>query len=255
VSLTATSYALSVSRGLVGAMPRGLAMTVATAEFFLEGLSVAFLFHYVPNTFVRWRHALVGGLFVALCMAAGKRLLTAYFGAVPTYAMVYGAFATLPIFLVWIYLSWVIILLGAVIAAYAPLVGKRLVRWPDAPGSDFHLALVAIGQLVAARDDGRRGLEADEIAEAVGIDPLQVDPVLDALVELDWVGRLEEPKGARYVLLCNPATTPAEPLIAKLLLDPAPDLETTWKRAGFDSVRLGELLKAPAPAVAVTGAH
>ena len=108
----------------------------------------------------------------------------------------------------------------------------------------------SIGQLVAARDDGRRGLEADEIAEAIGIDPLQVDPVLDALVELDWVGRLEEPKGARYVLLCDPATTPAEPLIAKLLLDPAPDLEATWKRAGFDTVRLGELLRATAPGVA-----
>jgi len=251
VSLTATSYALSVSHGLVGAMPRGLAVAVATGEFLLEGLSVALLFHFVPNTFVRWRHALIGGLFVAVCIAAGKRALTAYFGAVPTYSMVYGAFASLPIFLVWIYLSWVIVLLGAVIAAYAPLVGKRLARWPHAPGSDFHLALVVIGQLVAARDDGRRGLEADDIAQAIGIDPLQVDPVLDALVELDWVGRLEEPKGARYVLLCDPATTRAEPLIAKLLLDPAPDLEATWKRAGFDAVRLGELLRVRAPGAAV----
>jgi len=92
VSLTATSYALSVSHGLVGAMPRGLAVAVATGEFLLEGLSVALLFHFVPNTFVRWRHALIGGLFVAVCMAAGKRALTAYFGAVPTYPMVYGAF-------------------------------------------------------------------------------------------------------------------------------------------------------------------
>jgi membrane protein len=250
VSLTATSYALSVSHGLVGAMPRGMGLAVATAEFVLEGLSVALLFRYVPNTFVRWRHALIGGLFVALCMAAGKRALTAYFGAVPTYSMVYGAFASLPIFLIWIYLSWIILLLGAVIAAYAPLVGKRLARWPDTPGSHFHLALVVIGRLVAARDDGRRGLEADEIAEAIGIDPLQVDPVLDALVDLDWIGRLEEPKGARYVLLCDPATTPAEPLIAKLLLDPAPDLEATWQRAGFATVRLAELLRAQSSGVA-----
>jgi membrane protein len=250
VSLTATSYALSVSHGLVGAMPRGLAVAVAAAEFLLEGLGVACLFHYVPNTFVRWRHALIGGLFVAVCMAAGKRALTAWFGAVPTYSMVYGAFASLPIFLVWIYLSWVIILLGAVIAAYAPLVGRRLARWPDSPGSHFHLALVVIGQLLAARDGGRRGLEADDIAEAIGIDPLQVDPVLDALVELDWVGRLEEPRSARYVLLCEPATTLAEPLIAKLLLDPAPDLEATWKRAGFATLRLAELLRARTPGVA-----
>jgi membrane protein len=48
------------------------------------------------------------------------------------------------------------------------------------------------------------------------------------------------------VLLCDPATTRAEPLLAKLLLDPAPDLEAAWKRAGFDTVRLVELLQAPA---------
>ena len=246
VSLTATSYALSVSRGLVGGMPRGLGIAVAAIEFALETIGVAALFHYVPNTLVRWRHAFLGGAFVALCMVGGKRALTAYFGAVPTYAMIYGAFATLPIFLVWIYLSWVIVLLGAFIAAYAPLVGKHLRRWPDAPGSEFHLALVALTQLAAAREDGRRGLRVDAIAQAIGIDPLQVEPVLGALIDLDWVGRLEETNGPRYVLLCDPATTAAEPLVAKLLLDPAPDLEATWQRAGFHTMRLGELLRGPA---------
>jgi membrane protein len=245
VSLAATSYGVSVSRGLVGGMPRGFGLAVATLEFALECLGVAALFRYVPNTDVRWRHALIGGVFVATCMVAGKRVLTAYFGAVPTYAMVYGAFATLPIFLVWIYLSWVIILVGAVIAAYAPMLGRQMARWPDAPGSDFHLALLIVSQLDAARRDGGRGRSADRVASAIGIDPLQVEPILEALIELDWVGRLDESGGARYVLLCDPATTLAEPLLAKLLLDPAPELETAWKRAGFDAVRLGELLRAP----------
>jgi Predicted membrane protein len=147
ISLSATSYAASASRGLLGDMPRGLGFAVATFDFLLETFAVAALFRFVPNTPVRWRHALYGGLFVALCMAVSKRALTAYFGAVPTYALVYGAFATLPIFLVWIYLSWVIILLGAVVAAYAPLVGKHVARWPDTPGADFHLALVVLGEL------------------------------------------------------------------------------------------------------------
>ena len=75
--------------------------------------------------------------------------------------------------------------------------------------------------------------------------------MLDALVQLDWVGRLEEHRRARYVLLCDPATTLAEPLIAKLLLDPAPDLEATWKRAGFGTLRLDELLRANTTGVAV----
>jgi membrane protein len=245
VSLTATSYALSVSRGLIGGMPRGLGVAVAAFEFTLETLSVAALFHFVPNTVVRWRDALLGGLFVATCMVGGKRAIAAYFGAVPTYAMVYGAFATLPIFLVWIYLSWVIILIGAVIAAYAPLLGRQVKRWPDVPGADFHLAILILGRLVSARHDGRRGSPCEAIAASIGIDPLQVERVLAALVELDWVGRLEEPGGARYVLLCDPERTPAEPLVAKLLLEPAPDLMAVWQRAGFGSAQLGEWLAAP----------
>jgi membrane protein len=254
VSLSATSYAASASRGLLGDLPHGLAAAVSTFDFVLETFTVAALFRYVPNTVVRWRHAIVGGFFVAVCTALGKRALTAYFGAVPTYALVYGAFATVPIFLVWIYLSWVIVLLGAVIAAYAPLVGKPVARWPDAPGVEFHLALVVLAELAAARLIGRGGLDADAIAAAIDIDPLQVGPVLDVLVDLDWVGRLDERGGARYVLLCDPETTPAEPLVALLLLDPAPDLTLAWKRAGFASMRLAELLPSPVAVAAAATA-
>ena len=242
VSLTATSYAISASRGLVGDMPRGFGALIGTVEFVAEALGVAALFHYVPNTYVRWRHALYGGLFVAVCMAGGKRFLTYYFGAVPTYSMIYGAFATLPIFLVWIYLSWVIILLGAVIAAYAPLIGKRAERWADVPGGPFHLALVLLGRLEQARRDGRSGCTGEALAEAIGIDPLQTGPLLDLLVELDWVGRLDEAGSARYVLLADLATTSAEPLVARLLLDPAPQLQAIWQRAGFGEMKLGEIV-------------
>jgi len=254
ISLSATSYATSASRGLLGDMPRGLAFAVATFDFVLEAFTVAALFRYVPNTVVHWRHALLGGVFVAFCIALGKRALTAYVGAVPTYALVYGAFATVPIFLIWIYLCWVIVLLGAVVAAYAPLVGKPVSRWPDAAGIEFHLALLVLGELAAARRDGRGGRAADAVAAAIGIDPLQVGPVLDALIDVDWVGRLDEPGGARYVLLCDPETTLAEPLVAMLLLDPSPDLAPAWKRAGFATMLLAELLPSRAAVAAVASA-
>ena len=242
VSLTATSYAISASRGLVGDMPRGFGVLIGAVEFLAEALGVAALFHYVPNTYVRWREALYGGLFVAICMACGKRGLAYYFSAVPTFSMIYGAFATLPIFLIWIYLSWVIILLGAVIAAYAPLIGKRAERWSGAPGGQFHLALVLLGRLEQARRDGRSGYTGEALAEAIGVDPLQTGPLLDVLAELDWVGRLDEHGGARYVLISDLATTKAEPLVARLLLDPAPPLEAMWQRAGFGTMKLGEIV-------------
>lgn len=240
-SVAATSYAVSASRGFVGSMPRGLGMLVWTAEFVLHVVAVAALFHFVPNTRVRWRHALAGGLFVAIGMAAAKRLMTFYFSAVPSFSMIYGAFATLPIFLVWIYLGWVIVLLGAVIAAYAPLLGRHLSRWTDAPGVQFHIALALLGSLGRARASGRHGLTGEQLAAAVGTDPLQSDPVLEHLVALDWVGRLAESGNARHVLLCDPATTRAEPLIARLLIEPQPDLAALWQRAGFAEMTLAEI--------------
>jgi membrane protein len=241
-SLAVTSYAVSASRGFVDSMPRGMGLVVWTAEFVLHAVSVAALFHYVPNTRVRWRHALAGGLFVAVGMAAAKRLITFYFSAVPSFSMIYGAFATLPIFLVWIYLGWVIVLLGAVIAAYAPLLGRRLSRWTEAPGSQFHLALALLGALNASRRSGRHGLTEEQLATAVRADLLQSGPVIDHLVALDWVGRLAEGASARYVLLCDPETTDAEPLVARLLLEPQPDLASLWKRAGFAEMKVGEIL-------------
>jgi membrane protein len=246
VSLTATSYAMSASRGLLVDLPKGFGVLVGGVEFVVQSVGVAALFHFVPNTYVRWRHALLGGVFVALLMAGGKRALTLYFGAVPTYSMVYGAFATVPIFLVWIFLSWAVVLLGAVIAAYAPLVGKQMTRWPDAPGSEFHLALVVLGHLAEARRAERHGDPVQAIAEAINVDPLQVDAVIAALIDIDWVGHLDEYGDARYVLLVDPATTAIEPLVAKLLLDPTPDLAPVWKRAGFGQLRLAEILAEPA---------
>ena len=243
VSLTATSYAVSAARGYGGIVPQGFGIVISVLEFVLIALGVAALFHYVPNTHVRWRHAFIGGLFVAIGFAGAKRLLALYFGTVPTYSMIYGAFATVPIFLVWIYLSWVVVLLGAVIAAYAPVAGTRIVRWPAGPGSRFHLGLAILRALRLAKEEGGRGLSAGELSRALGIDPLQIDPVLDALVGIDWVGRLDEPGAARHVLLADPASTPAEPMLAALLLEPAPDLGPFWKEARFDQLKLSDLLR------------
>ena len=243
VSLTATSYAVSVARGYGGFAPQGFGVVIAALEFVLVALGGAALFHYVPNTHVRWRHALAGGLFVALGIAGAKRLLALYFSTVPTYSMIYGAFATVPIFLIWIYLSWVVVLLGAVIAAYAPVAGTRLKRWPATTGSRFRLALALLRTLGGGRDADFKGLTGPALSHALSTDPLQIDPLLDTLVGIDWVGRLDEPGEARYVLLADPERTPAEPLIAALLLDPSPDLGPFWKEARFDQLKLAELLR------------
>jgi membrane protein len=242
VSLSLTSYVVMASKDVVGVMPGGVALLLNAIEFVLLAAGMAGLFHYVPNTHVRWRHAIAGGIFVSVGFEVAKKLLAWYVSQVPTFSMVYGAFATLPIFLVWIYLGWVIVLLGAVIAAYAPSLQMRVARWPEVPGSRFHLAVVLLRRLAAAHAQPGHGVNAAELAQTLRTDPLQVEPILDTLVAIDWVGRLDEPGNARYVLLCDPDKTPAERLIRQLLLEPATSLEAFWHRAGFDEMTVSELM-------------
>ena len=242
VSLSITSFALSASQGVVTVLPGGVALLLGTLELVLLATSFAGLFHYVPHTHVRWRHAIAGGLFAAAGFEVAKRLLSWYLQTVPTYTVIYGALAAVPIFLIWIYLAWVIVLLGAVIAAYAPSLQLRIKRWPDGPGARLQLALEVLRELERAQARGERGGSGGQLAASMRIDPLQIEPVLDTLVAFDWVGRLEESGDPRYVLLCDPVRTPAQPLLAQWLLEPSPAARGLWARAGFDTLTLRELL-------------
>ena len=242
ISLSLTSYAVSASRGLVGTPPGGVRLLLALTEFTLLASGLAGLFHYVPNTHVRWRHALAGGVFAALGFEAAKKVLAWYLAQVPSYAMIYGAFAAVPILLIWVYFAWVIVLLGAVVAAYAPSLRMRVARWPDGPGAKLQLALAVLRELAGARASGVRGRNAAELSEALRTDPLQIEPVLDMLVAFDWAGRLDEANDPRFVLLCAPDATPAQPLLSLLLLEPSAMARGLWQRAGFDTLTLQELL-------------
>lgn len=86
----------------------------------LEVLAFALLYTVVPSRSVRIRHALVGSLFAATLFEIAKRAFGLYVSQFPTYRVIYGAVATLPVFLLWIYLSWLVVLLGAVVTATLP---------------------------------------------------------------------------------------------------------------------------------------
>jgi membrane protein len=71
------------------------------------------LYISVPNARVPVRHALIGGAFTAVLLEVAKEVFGLYVGFFPGYQLIYGAFATVPLFLLWIYLSWLIVLFGA----------------------------------------------------------------------------------------------------------------------------------------------
>jgi len=93
--------------------------------------AVVLLYTVVPSVTVLWRNALAGGLFAAVLLEAAKYLFAAAMKYFTTYQIIYGAIAALPIFLVWIYISWVIVLLGAIVAA---TLNDR--QWTGKPGRE-----------------------------------------------------------------------------------------------------------------------
>ena len=66
---------------------------------------------------VRWKPALAGGMLAAVAFDVAKTGFAFYIKLAPTYQIVYGALAALPLFLIWVYVSWLIVLAGAAIAA------------------------------------------------------------------------------------------------------------------------------------------
>lgn len=255
-SLAVTSYAISASRGLVSSMPGALKLLIDTLQFTLMTAGVAALYRYVPNTRVRWSHAMLGGLFVAAGLELAKKLLAWYLLSVPTYSVVYGTFAIVPILLVWIYLAWVIVLLGAVVTAYLPSLLSGVARRGDTPGWNYQLALELVAQLHAARSSeppapraAVRGVGLEPLARALRVDGLQLEEPLRALRQLDWVACLDE-EAARWVLLVDPATTPLAPLINSLLLRRTRHTEAMWAASGWEGLSLGQALAARTPAIA-----
>ena len=97
-------------------------------------------------------------------------------------------------------------------------------------------------RLREARGASGHGLTAAQLCESLRADPLQVEPLLEWMVSLDWVGRLDEHGAARYLLLGDPASTPIRPLVSHLLLAPSGPVDAFWRRADLDGISLGEVL-------------
>lgn len=98
-------------RGLLGVRLWGV------APFVITWVGLTILYEVVPNRRVRWRDALAGALVVAVLFELSRKGFVLYVRQFANYSEIYGALAAIPIFLIWVYLSWVIVLLGAILTA------------------------------------------------------------------------------------------------------------------------------------------
>lgn len=110
-SVAATSYLVSLPYISDAAQTFNFALVLM--PLFVSTLAFTLLYSVVPNQRVLLKDALVGGVVAALLFEGAKRGFALYLTHFPTYEVIYGALAAVPIFLVWIYLSWLVTLLGA----------------------------------------------------------------------------------------------------------------------------------------------
>ncbi len=140
----------------------------------------ATLYFAVPHCSVRLADAGLAGLLAAAGFLVMQRMFSLYLAHFPSYTLVYGAFAVVPIFLLWLYLSWIIILLGAVVAAVLPERSLRRRPLPEFPGRALYVALLMLFELAEAQSGGEcRGVE--ELADVARVGHDEVREVLAVL--------------------------------------------------------------------------
>ncbi|UCH52602.1 MAG: YihY family inner membrane protein [Pseudomonadota bacterium] len=121
LSISVTSYLLSLPLVSGPAAPSGVrALILTLAPTVFEVLAFVLMYVVIPNHRVRWGDALIGAIIAAALFEVAKRGFAWFVLSFATYRVIYGALAALPVFLIWIYLSWMVVLLGAVVTATLP---------------------------------------------------------------------------------------------------------------------------------------
>jgi membrane protein len=189
-SLSLTSWLVTQSMGLGKQAPDLTIAVLKLVPLILTSIAFGFLYRTVPNRQVTVLDAAVGGIIAAFAFEAMKIGFGHFLAKIATYKLVYGTFASLPIFLMWIYLSWVVVVFAAVITAVLPYwrTGGVLLKQP--PGAQFVEAVEMLKMLFRAYADGRV-LNLQQLRMAVRLSWEDAESILDKLVAAGWVAKLQ----------------------------------------------------------------
>ncbi|HEX8406783.1 MAG TPA: YihY family inner membrane protein [Duganella sp.] len=192
VSLTLSSQVFLATADIFGRIPIIGAIIYTVASLALTTAGFTLLYLAVPNRDVELYDAAWGGLVAGLAFELAKRGFAIFITEFPSYSKIYGALAALPLFLVWVYVSWVITLVGALLVAALPVV-KYERWWHEAqPGGEFVDAMAIIKVLYVAckcGDTALVGARAIRLRTRLGFD--EMDTLLEKMMAEGWVGRVK----------------------------------------------------------------
>lgn len=166
-------------------------------------LAIGLLYTVMPNRRAAPVAVAVGALVAGVSWHLVQVAYIHFQIGVANYGAIYGALSQLPITLVWLYVSWAVVLLGAEIAAVTEFGWQHLDSEPSAPSA----AAVALHLVVTAADrfhDGEPGIDLAASARELGVDLDTVVAAAAALERLGWVAAVEE-EPPRLLLARDPA--------------------------------------------------
>ena len=165
---------------------------VGIAPAVFEWVGFSLLYWIIPNRSVRGRDALIGGFVAAALFELSKSLFALYLAAFPVYETIYGALSTVPIFLLWLYVAWSIVLFGAVVAAALPdwRADKLLGGSYDTLSHGQRLAL-AVTILKELAKGAREGVDVRRrrLVRRIPVGPPLIDAMLSDLRRTNYVVR------------------------------------------------------------------
>lgn len=217
-SIYASSRLVAQTTGLMGQASGEISTVFATlTPVCLLGLLFGFLYFSVPNARVRISHALIGGFAAGAGFVFMQQAFAQFVAKFPTYTLIYGTFAALPIFLVWLYLSWLVLLLGALIAASLPAFFERHAVTPATAGQSAWAAVNILCDLAHTQTQGGAA-GFDALHAGAGVSRDTTGAILETLRTEGWAVRTDD---QNWTLAIAPDALRLRDIIARFALDPA----------------------------------
>lgn len=235
MGITASLTSSAVVQYLAGIEPFGTLVETASRliPYVLVGAAFTFIYVFVPNTRVRVKAAALGALVAAVLWVTLGWAFASFIATSGRYTAIYSAFATLILFMIWLYLSWMILLVGGTVAFYVQhpeFMGPERGAPTLSARSRERLTLMVMERIASAFSNDRAAPDADSLVSGLGVPPGVVNDVVGTLSRAELIkATASEPAG----------WMPARPLEHIATLDVLEAARTAGGDSRLDPDRLG----------------
>ena len=212
LSVTASFQASDAFKALAATVPI-VGWIARLVPVVLTCVSFTLLYHFMPNTRVPIASAALGGLVAGLLWSVAQQLYAVYAANAISYSAIYGSLGVVPLFIIWLYVSWTVALLGATLTFAVQSAGTYE---PDREVSHREKEYAAARLMLAVAEHFHRvegPIPVDKLLNEARISARLARQVLGALVQAGLLAETTTPDGL------DTAYVPARPLRATTLAD------------------------------------